>query len=143
MIGLCTQTKDQACLGTSSTATGDGGVYLRALIKHMATGALHVGYPVAACAPNVLGRYQDATGYKGMTLDTRVQTLTQEIGARLVNVSGTSGSCTFDSTIDLILMTMGVGAYTVEIQTAVNSSASITGPGTAGAAAAFDLGSLS
>lgn len=157
VTGLYTQTKTTTKSGTTSSATAEGGVFLRAIITNQAGGPPQVGYPVAACAPTLLG-CQLVGGNFGVTLDTRVQTLTQDITACVVNVVvggiAGSGTCDFTSTIDLILKTtsahtfnfifpnVGVGVYTVEIQAAVNADASVTGLGTATGAAAFGLGSL-
>ena len=93
-------------------------------------------------------------GNYGVTLDTRVQTLTQDISACIVTVGTSTGSCTFDLTTDLILKTtsahtfnfifpnVGVGTYSVQIQAAVNADATVGGSGTAVGAAAYGLGSL-
>lgn len=154
VTGLYTQTKTKTSPGTTSTAVAQGGVYMRAVVTNLATGVVQIGYPVAACTPDILGCYENAAGAKGVTLDTRVQTLTQDISACVVTVGTTTGSCTFDSTIDLILNTtsahtfnfifpnVGVGNYKVEIQTAVNAGASVAGLGTAVGGAAYGLGSL-
>lgn len=157
VTGLYTQTKTRTSPGTSSTAVSEGGVFLRAIVKNQATGEVQVGYPVAACSAGVLG-CQSIGGDYGVTLNTRVQSLTQEISQCVVNVVvggiGGSGTCTFDSTIDLITKTtsaqtfnfifpsVGVGVYTVEIQAAVNANASLVNLGTAVGGAAYGLGSL-
>jgi hypothetical protein len=91
-----------------------------------------------------------------VTLDSRVQTLTQSLSDCVVNIGTTVGaaSCSFTSTIGLVLQTtsahsfnfifpnVGVGTYTVEIQMAVNSDAQVSGSGSAVGAAAFGLGSV-
>jgi len=127
---------------------------MRAIVTNWATGVVQVGYPVAVCAANILGCYTDKNGSFGVTLDTRIQTLTQDISNCIVTVGTTAGTCTFDLTTNLILQTtsahtfnfifpnVGVGTYTVEIQAAVNAGASVSGLGTAVGAAAYGLGSL-
>jgi hypothetical protein len=157
VTGLYTQTKTRTSPGASSTATAAGGVFLRAIVTNQATGEVQVGYPVAACKPGVLG-CELVGGKYGVTLDSRVQTLTQDISTCVVNVvvggvAGT-GTCDFTSTIDLMLKTtsahtfnfifpsVGVGVYDVSIQTAVNANASVINLGTAVGGAAYGLGSL-
>jgi hypothetical protein len=156
VTGLYTQTKTNTRTGTTSTAVGQGGVYLRAIVTNQSTGAKQIGYPVAACLPGILGCQQASNGDFGVTVDSRIQTLTQAISDCIVTIDGlTAGTCDFTSTIDLILSTtsahtfnfifpsVGVGVYTVEIQAAVNSGASVSGfGGTATGAAAYGLGSL-
>jgi hypothetical protein len=156
VTGLYTQTKTSTRPGTTSTASGEGGVYLRAIITNQATGAKQIGYPAAVCAVGILGCQQAANGDFGVTLNSRVQTLTQAISDCIVTIGGVAaGTCDFASTIDLILKTtsahtfnfifpnVGVGVYTVEIQAAVNAGASVAGlGGTATGAAAYGLGSV-
>lgn len=154
VAGLYTQTKARTSPGTTSTAIAEGGVFLRAIVTNQATGAVTIGWPVAACTADILGCHADSAGTFGVTLDTRVQTLTQSISDCIVTVGTTTGSCTFDLTTDLILQTtsahtfnfifpsVGVGTYSVEIQAAVNAGASVSGLGTAVGAAAYGLGSL-
>jgi hypothetical protein len=155
VTGLYTQTKTSTKTGTSSTAVAQGGVYLRAVVTNQASGEKTIGYPVAACVAGILGCQQAANGDFGVTLDSRIQTLTQEISACIVTIDGvTAGTCNFTSVINLILQTtsahtfnfifpsVGVGTYTVEIQAAVNAGASVTGFGTATGAAAYGLGSV-
>jgi len=154
VTGLYTQTKTRTSPGTTSTAVAEGGVFARAIITNQATGAVSVGYPVAACTPDILGCHQDVNGSFGVTLNTRIQSLTQDISQCIVTVGTSTGTCTFDLTTDLILKTTsahtfgfifpnaGVGVYNVEIQAAVNAGASVQGLGTAVGAAAYGLGSL-
>jgi len=155
VTGLYTQTKTTTRPGTTSTAVAQGGVYLRAIVTNTATGKVTVGEPVASCTSDILG-CTNFNGDFGVTLDTRIQTLTQSISDCIVSdLTGvTSGSCTFDLTTDLALKTtsahtfnfifpnVGVGTYTVAIQAAVNSNATLTGLGSAVGAAAYGLGSL-
>jgi hypothetical protein len=155
VTGLYTQTKVKTSPGTSSTATAEGGVFLRAIVKNNASGVVQVAYPVRACTDDVLGCQKVGNDY-GVTLDSRVQTLTQDISACIVNDTlGTQiGTCTFDLTTDLVLKTtsahtfnfifpkVGVGSYTVEIQAAVNANATVGGLATAIGGAAYGLGSL-
>jgi hypothetical protein len=154
VAGLYTQTKTRTSPGTTSTAVASGGVFLRAIVTNKSTGAVTIGWPVAACTADILGCHADVNGNYGVTLDTRVQTLTQDISNCIVTVGLSSGTCTFDLTTDLILQTtsahtfnfifpnVGVGTYTIEIQAAVNAGASVSGLGTAVGAAAYGLGSL-
>lgn len=155
VTGLYTQTKVRTSTGSTSTAVAAGGVYMRAIITNQATGAVTVAYPVAACNPAILGCQADSAGKFGVTLDSRVQTLTQDISNCIVSTGGVvNGSCSFDLTTDLILKTtsahtfnfifpsVGQGTYTVAIQVAVNSGASVNGSGTAIGAAAYGLGSM-
>ncbi len=150
VTGLYTQTKVKSSPGGSSSATAMGGVFLRAIVTNQATGEKTVGFPVAACTDDLLG-CQNVAGDYGVTLDTRIQTLTQDISNCIVSVGGT---CTFDLTTELILKTtsahtfnfifpsVGVGTYLIEIQAAMSASASGTNTSTAAGAAAYGLGSL-
>ncbi len=150
VTGLYTLTKVKTSPGGNSSATAEGGVFLRAIVTDQATGVQTVGYPVAACDPGILG-CQNVAGDYGVTLDTRIQTLTQDISNCIVSVGGT---CTFDLTTELILKTtsahtfnfifpsVGVGTYLVEVQAAMSASASGTNTSTAAGAAAYGLGSL-
>lgn len=155
VTGLYTNTKTKTSTGSTSTATAMGGVYLRAVLKDPNSGAvLQIGYPVAVCTDEILG-CQKVGGVYGVILDSRVQTLTQTLSDCVVNVAGVAGTCSFDSTIQLILQTtsahtfnfvfpnVGVGVYSVSIQAAVDASGTIpAGSGTAIGAAAFGLGSV-
>jgi hypothetical protein len=72
----------------------------------------------------------------------------------VVNVGVLTGSCSFESTIDLIIKTtsahtfnfifpkVGQGSYNVQIWAALDSDADVIGSGTAIGAAAFGLGSM-
>lgn len=155
VAGLYTETKVKSQPGSGvSSATAAGGVYLRAVIINQATGDVQVAYPVAVCTADILGCHQDTNGNYGVTLDTRVQQLTQQISQCIVTVGDQSGTCTFDLTTDLVLKTtsahtfnfifpnVGVGSYTVAIQAAVNADAITSGQATGVGAAAYGLGSL-
>jgi len=155
VTGLYTQTKVKSSPGSgTSSATAAGGVFLRAIITNQSTGEVQTAYPVAACTGDILGCHADANGNFGVTLDSRVQTLSQDISACIVTVGDQTGSCTFDLTTNLILKTtsahtfnfifpnVGVGSYTVEIQAAVNADAVTSGQATGVGAAAYGLGSL-
>ena len=155
VTGLYTRTKVKTSPGTTSSATAEGGVFLRAIATNQATNVVTVGYPVAACNPDILGCHADTNGNFGVTLDARVQTLTQSISDCIVSVAGvTVAGCTFDLTTDLILKTtsahtfnfifpsVGVGTYNVEIQAAVNAGALTSGLATSVGAAAYGLGSV-
>src|SRR5689334_12351748 len=104
VTGLYTQTRTKTTTGTESTATAMGGVYLRAVLVPVIGGNEIVGAPLSACttAPGTLG-CQNVAGKYGVILDSRVQTLTQALSDCVVNAGVLAGTCTFDSTIDLIL----------------------------------------
>jgi hypothetical protein len=157
VTGLYTQTKTKTSTGSTSTATAMGGVYLRAVLVD-AGGHEIVAAPLSYCNSGILGCAQATNGDWGVLLDSRIQTLSQELSNCVVNIDlvGT-GSCTFTSTIDLVLQTtsahtfnfifpnVGQGVYTLQVKAAVASGASIIsgGSGTAVGAAAFGLGSMS
>jgi hypothetical protein len=156
VTGLYTSTTTKTKTGSTSTATGTGGVYERAVLLDGSGNTVAVAFPVAACTSTVLGCQSIGNGF-GVTLDSRVQTLTQSLSDCVVNIGTTvgAGSCSFTSTIGLILQTtsahsfdfifpnVGVGTYSVEIQMAVNSDAQVvSGSGSAVGAAAFGLGSV-
>ena len=159
VTGLYTQTMVRTKTGSSSTASAMGGVYLRAVLKD-ATGRniVKIADPVGMCQNDILGCQSVGSDY-GVVLDSRIQTLTQTLSDCVVNVTvGTvaaTGTCSFDSTIDLVLKTAGAhgfnfifpnvgqGTYWVVIQAALDSGASVpTGSGTAVGSAAFGLGSV-
>ena len=158
VTGLYTRTRTKTSTGSTSTAEAMGGVYLRAVLTD-AYGNEIVAAPLTACNGGILGCTQATNGEWGVMLDSRVQTLSQSLSACVVDVTsipGTNdGSCTFSSTIDLIMKTtsantfnfifpkVGQGVYTLRIKAAVASGASIIeGSGTAVGAAAFGLGSV-
>jgi len=156
VTGLYTNTKTKSSPGSGvSTAVAAGGVYMRAVLTDSDGNVVMIADPVAICTNDILGCQSDGQGNYGVTLDSRVQTLSQELSNCVVNITGGgTGTCTFDLTTQLILQTtsahtfnfifpnVGVGVYNVAIQVAVNSEASVTGSGTAIGAAAFGLGSV-
>ncbi len=162
VTGLYTNTTTKThggSTGSTSTATASGGVYMRAVLTDPNTGAvLKIADPVAVCTNDILGCQQSSSGDFGVTLDSRVQTLTQTLSACVVNVVvggvAGSGTCDFDLTTQLILQTtsahtfnfifpnVGQGTYNVAVQVAVNSNATVGTTATAVGAAAFGLGSL-
>lgn len=157
VTGLYTNTAVKSSPGSGkSTATAEGGVYLRAVLRDPATNnVVMIADPIAVCTNDILGCQKSSSGEWGVTLDSRVQTLSQELSACGVTITGFApGSCTFDLTTQLILQTtsahsfgfifpnVGVGTYNVSVEAAVNSSATIAGSGAAVGAAAFGLGSL-
>src|SRR5262249_44937474 len=135
------------------------GVYMRAVLSTDAYGLniVQIADPVGMCTNDILGCHQ-TNGSFGVVLDSRVQTLSQTLSDCVVNVTvggvAGTGTCTFDSTIDLILKTtsahtynfifpnVGQGVYYVVVQVAVDSAATVSGSGVAVGAAAFGLGSL-
>jgi hypothetical protein len=154
VTGLYTSTTTKTKTGSTSTVTAMGGVYERAVLLDQSGNVVATGFPVADCTSDLLG-CQSIGGSFGVTIDSRVQTLTQSLSDCVVNVGIVSGTCSFTSTIGLVLQTtsahtfnfifpnVGVGTYTVEIQMAVNSSAQVvSGSGSAVGAAAFGLGSV-
>ncbi len=158
VTGLYTNTKTKTSSGGSSTATAEGAVYLRAVLRDPTTKALvQIADPIADCTDQILGCTKDTNGDFGVVLDSRVQTLSQTLSACVVTVLGTAGgSCNFDSTLQLVLQTtsahsfsfifpnVGVGTYTISIEAAVNASGTLTNgsTGTSIAGAAYGLGSL-
>jgi hypothetical protein len=128
---------------------------MRAVLYDSSGNVYAQGYPAAVCNNEILGCYAPTgSGSYGVVLDSRVQTLSQTLSACVVNVGTTTGSCSFDSTIQLILQTtsahgynyifpnVGVGVYTLAIEVGVDSNATISGYGTAIGAAAYGLGSV-
>src|SRR5437763_859806 len=81
---------------------------------NQASGAVTVAQPVASCADGILGCQQVGPNF-GVVLDSRVQTLTQDISACVVSVivGGTpgTGTCNFDLTTDLILKTTSAHTF--------------------------------
>jgi len=156
VTGLYTQTKTKTTTNSTSTAQAMGGVYLRAVLVDAGGHEIEAA-PLSACNSGILGCTQATNGDWGVLLDSRIQTLSQSLSNCVVNIDlvGT-GTCTFTSTLDLILQTtsahtfnfifpnVGQGVYTLKVKAAVASGASIiAGSGTAVGAAAFGLGSLS
>jgi hypothetical protein len=157
---LVTTKPSKTAGGTNtSTATGTGGVYLRAVLLDAPNGnSVMYGYPAAACNSAVLGC--SGTGADaGVILDSRIQTLSQSLSDCVVNVTVSglagTGTCDFTSTIQLILQTtsahgynfifpnVGVGTYYLSIQAAADSSAVVNmGTGSAVGGAAYGLGSV-
>jgi hypothetical protein len=159
VTGLYTNTLVKTKPGTTSTAMAAGGVYMRVVLSSDPAGLniLQIADPVGMCTNDVLG-CQQLNGSYGVVLDSRVQTLSQTLSNCVVNVTvggvAGSGTCTFDSTIDLILQTtsahtynfifpnVGQGVYYVVVQLGVDSGATVSGSGAAVGSAAFGLGSL-
>ncbi|HEX8985587.1 MAG TPA: hypothetical protein VF767_09155 [Bryobacteraceae bacterium] len=159
VTGLYTNTAVKTHTGSTSTATAEGGVYMRAILTDPVTAnVIQIGDPVAVCTNDILGCQSVGKDF-GVVLDSRVQTLSQTLSACVVDVvvGGVplTGTCSFDSTVQLILKTtsahtfnfifpnVGVGVYNVAIQVAVDSNATLNaGNGTAIGAAAFGLGSV-
>lgn len=158
VTGLYTSTKTKTSPGGgASTAVASGGVYLRAVLYDSNENVI-VAEPIKSCDSSILGCYEDSHGAKGVVLDSRIQSLTQDISNCLVNVTvgGVSGSgtCTFDLTTQLVLQTtsahsfgfifpnVGQGTYRLEIQVAADSNATVSGSGTAVGSAAYGLGSV-
>lgn len=171
-----TKTKTSGNSATASVATGTGGVYLRAVACPFTGtgnsvglgacidtgGALVTGtsysFPGALCQDDNSGNLGCAPG-EGVVLDQRTQSLSSTVNNCVTNVGGTNYTCTFDQTIELLLNTtsahtvnfifpnLGVGSWVVEIQAAVDATASASGGSGGGgtsaiAGAAFGLGSM-
>lgn len=166
VTGLYTNTavKSKTSGGTGSTSTAEamGAVYMRAVLKDSSGNVVATAYPIADCG-NVdtapLG-CANVNGAWGVVLDSRIQTLSQTLsGCTTSDSSGSlTGTCSFDLTTQLILQTasahtfglifpnVGVGTYTVEVQAAVDSNATVSSSGGASGyavgASAFGLGSV-
>jgi hypothetical protein len=151
--GLYTRTRTKTQDGSTSTAEAQGAVYLRAALID-SNGTEIVAEPLARCSASIFGCTQKSNHW-GVVLDSRIQTLTQDITSCTVLVDGgATGTCDFTSTIDFILQTasantfnfifpnVGQGVYTLKVYAGVGSDASIIGSGTAVGAAAFGLGSV-
>ncbi len=162
VTGLYTQTRTKTVTGGTSTATAMGGVYLRAVLVPFGGGTPIPAAPLSACPPGIFGCIAPEANKWGVILDSRVQTLSQSLSACVIDVTsiaGTNdGSCTFTSTIELILKTtsahtfnfifpgVGQGSYDLKIYAALDSNAivSATAPngGAAVGAAIFGVGSV-
>ena len=152
--GLYTRTRTKTQDGSTSTAQAMGGVYMRAVLTPEGGGADIVAAPLNLCSTSIFGCAAPETDKWGVVLDSRIQTLTQDITACTTLTNGVAGTCDFTSTIDFVLQTasgntfnfifpnVGQGTYTLKIYAAVGSSASVIGSGTAVGAAAFGLGSV-
>jgi len=154
ITGLYTNTRVKSSPGGgTSTATAMGGVYLRAVL-YDSNGNAILAEPIKRCDSGILGCYADANGNKGVVLDSRVQTLSQDISNCIVNVGTETGTCTFDLTTQLILQTtsahsfgfifpnVGQGVYKLSIQAAANANSFVSGSGSAIGASAYGLGSV-
>jgi hypothetical protein len=156
VTGLYTNTTTKSKSGAGrSTAVAMGGVYERAVLINQNTGTKTYAYPVEACGTGnyglLYGCESVGRGY-GVVLDSRVQTLTTNVTNCLVTAGGTCSvevdtqlvlDTTSAHTFNFIFPNVGQGTYTVQIQDAVNSSASVpNGKGYAIAGASFGLGSV-
>lgn len=158
VTGLYTNTTTKTHSGganSTSTAIASGGVFMRAVLTDANGNVVQIADPVAVCTNDILGCHATASGDFGVTIDSRVQTLTQSLSDCIVSTGGVvSGTCDFDLTTQLVLQTtsghtfnfifpnVGQGTYNVAIQVAVNSDAITSGLATAVGAAAFGLGSV-
>src|SRR3989441_1423038 len=107
--GLYTRTRTKTSAGTTSTAQAEGAVYLRvALID--SNGRQIVAEPLARCSASILGCTQQSN-YWGVVLDSRIQTLTQDITACTALVDSISGTCDFMSTLDFIFQTASANTF--------------------------------
>ena len=157
VTGLYTSTTSKTRTGSTSSATAEGGVFMRAVLTDFNGTIVRIADPVAICSNDILGCHATASGVYGVVLDQRIQTLSQSISNCIVNVvvGGVTGSgtCTFDVTTQLVLDTtsahtfnfifpnVGAGTYTISVEAAVNTSATASG-GTAIAGAAYGLGAM-
>jgi hypothetical protein len=155
VTGLYTNTTTKTHTGSTSTAVAMGGVYLRAVLRDPNTNdVVAIAYPIQNCSNVILGCQASTSGDWGVVLDSRVQTLSQTLSDCVATVSGVTGTCSFDLTTQLILQTtsahsfgfifpnVGVGTYSVSIEAAVDSNATLSGNGVAVGSAAFGLGSV-
>jgi hypothetical protein len=153
VTGLYTGTRTKTSTGTTSTAQAMGAVYMRAVLVD-SQGNEIVAAPLNLCSGTILG-CASVAGDWGVVLDSRIQTLTQSLSTCTVLVDGGgTGTCDFTSIIDFVLQTssahtfnlifpnVGVGTYTIRVDAAVASGASVIGSGTAVGSAAFGLGSM-
>src|SRR5438132_11771264 len=114
VTGLYTNTKTKTSSGGSSTATAEGAVYLRAVLRDPTTKALvQIADPIADCTDQILGCTKDTNGDYGVVLDSRVQTLSQTLSSCVVTIGITTGTCNFDSTLQLVLQTPAPTALTL------------------------------
>ena len=177
VTGLYTKTSVTTHGNQQSTATAEGGVYLRAvacpytgsgntanlgycvpfLAGPAVSTAVNFGFPGASCPDTVnLTTTLGCAPGQGVVLDQRLQSLTSSVSNCIVTVGTSSGTCSFDQTISLLLDTtsahtmnfifpnLSVGSWVVEIQAAVNTNATVSGGSgtTAIGGAAFGLGSM-
>jgi len=177
VTGLYTKTSVTTHGNQQSTATAEGGVYLRAvacpytgsgntanlgycvpfLAGPAVSTAVNFGFPGASCPASVnLSTTLGCAPGQGVVLDQRLQSLTSSVSNCIVTVGTSSGTCSFDQTISLLLDTtsahtmnfifpnLSVGSWVVEIQAAVNANATVSGGSgtTAIGGAAYGLGSM-
>jgi len=153
VTGLYTQTRTKTTTGSTSTAQAMGAVYMRAVLVD-SKGNEILAAPLNLCNSNTFG-CASVAGDWGVVLDSRIQTLSQSLSTcTVLTTSGDTGTCTFTSIIDFILQTasahtfnlifanVGVGTYTLRVDAAVASGASVIGSGSAVGSAAFGLGSV-
>lgn len=177
VTGLYTNTSVTTHGNQQSTATAEGGVYLRAVacpytgsgntanlgycVPFLAGPAVstpvNFGFPGASCPATVnLSTTLGCAPGQGVVLDQRLQSLTSSVSNCIVTVGTSSGTCSFDQTISLLLDTtsahtmnfifpnLSVGSWVVEIQAAVDANATVSGGSgtTAIGGAAYGLGSM-
>src|SRR5262249_41246408 len=78
VTGLYTQTRTKTSTGSTSTAQAMGGVYLRAVLVD-SNGNEVVAAPLSYCGTGILGCTQASNGDWGVLLDSRIQTLSQDL----------------------------------------------------------------
>jgi len=177
VTGLYTDTSVTTHGNEQSTATAEGGVYLRAvacpytgsgntanlgycvpfLAGHAVSTAVNFGFPGASCPATVdLSSVLGCAPGQGVVIDQRIQTLSSSVSNCIVTVGTSSGTCSFDQTISLLLDTtsahtmnfvfpnLAVGSWVVEIQAAVNADATVSGGNGTSAigGAAYGLGAM-
>jgi hypothetical protein len=152
VTGLYTQTRTKTTTGGTSTAEAMGAVYMRAVLVDANDNEI-LAAPLNLCNATTFGCAKVADDW-GVVLDSRIQTLSQSLSSCTVLTTGGAGTCTFTSIIDFILQTasahtfnlifpnVGVGSYTLRVDAAVASGASVIGSGSAVGSAAFGLGSV-
>jgi hypothetical protein len=110
--GLYTRTRTKTQDGGTSTAQAMGAVYMRAVLTPAGGGADIVAAPLNLCKSSIFGCSDPQGNAKwGVVLDSRIQTLTQDISACTVLVGDVSGTCDFTSIIDLILNTASANTF--------------------------------
>jgi hypothetical protein len=103
VTGLYTNTKTKTSTGSTSTAGAMGSVYLRAVLEDSAGNIVQYADPIDDCSTQILGCQQDRCRAFGVILDSRVQTLSQTLSNCVAIIGTSTGTCSLNSTVQLIL----------------------------------------